>query len=197
VSDTWTQKADFGGIGREGAVGFSIGSKGYIGTGVDDSYSYKKDFWEYTPGDCTAPINLRVPKISDTYALLKWASPADSVSSFKIRYRAVGDDTVMKRHKAGSSNYVILAGLLPNTTYQWQVRSNCATDTTDWVTGPNFTTLSSSAFSSGISSVNGSKLQGNAVQIMPNPNKGDFTLQMQLPAKAVLTTLALYNNLVR
>src|SRR5689334_16498368 len=37
---TWTQKADFGGGIREWAVGFSIGTKGYIGTGGID-------FWEY------------------------------------------------------------------------------------------------------------------------------------------------------
>ena len=39
----WTQKADFGGTARSGAVGFSIGSKGYIGTGGIGV----KDFWEY------------------------------------------------------------------------------------------------------------------------------------------------------
>jgi hypothetical protein len=33
VSNTLTQKTDFGGTARMGAVGFSIGSKGYIGTG--------------------------------------------------------------------------------------------------------------------------------------------------------------------
>jgi hypothetical protein len=32
-ADTWTQKADVGGEAREFAVGFSIGNKGYIGTG--------------------------------------------------------------------------------------------------------------------------------------------------------------------
>jgi subtilisin family serine protease/N-acetylneuraminic acid mutarotase len=45
----WTQKADFVGGTRYYAVGFSIGSKGYIGTGQDSSSSYKKDFWEYDP----------------------------------------------------------------------------------------------------------------------------------------------------
>ena len=39
------QKTDFGGVGRYAAVGFSIGTKGYIGTGSDGSN--KKDFWEY------------------------------------------------------------------------------------------------------------------------------------------------------
>src|SRR5947207_1360240 len=42
----WTQKANFGGAARYWAVGFSIGTKGYIGTGLDNTV-YKKDFWEW------------------------------------------------------------------------------------------------------------------------------------------------------
>ena|GEM_PF-3662593 len=48
VTVAWTQKADFGGIERQAAVGFSIGSMGYIGTGYDGT-EYKNDFWEYNP----------------------------------------------------------------------------------------------------------------------------------------------------
>jgi N-acetylneuraminic acid mutarotase len=49
ATDTWTQRADFGGTGRYHALGFSIGSKGYIGWGKDknggpDFYS---DVWEW------------------------------------------------------------------------------------------------------------------------------------------------------
>jgi N-acetylneuraminic acid mutarotase len=47
IIDTWTQKANFGGSARSEAVGFSIGDKGYIGTGTDGNL--KKDFWEYDP----------------------------------------------------------------------------------------------------------------------------------------------------
>ncbi len=47
AQDTWTQKADFGGTPRYGAVGFSIGSKGYMGTGYDFNVVHYKDFWEY------------------------------------------------------------------------------------------------------------------------------------------------------
>ncbi|MEO7047899.1 MAG: T9SS type A sorting domain-containing protein [Ferruginibacter sp.] len=52
ATNIWTQKADFGGSGRSFAVGFSIGSKGYIGLGEDFNISLnvKKDFWEYDPG---------------------------------------------------------------------------------------------------------------------------------------------------
>ena len=44
----WTQKADFGGIERQNAVGFSIGDKGFIGTGRN-SFDDLNDFWEYNP----------------------------------------------------------------------------------------------------------------------------------------------------
>ena len=42
ATNAWTQKADFGGTARYGAVGFSIGSKGYIGTGSDLNGTFKK-----------------------------------------------------------------------------------------------------------------------------------------------------------
>lgn len=45
----WTQKADFGGGARREAIGFSMGSKGYIGGGIDSSGGTPMDFWEYDP----------------------------------------------------------------------------------------------------------------------------------------------------
>lgn len=48
VGDTWTPKANFGGSIRQMAVGFSIGTKGYIGAGVNNQV-FLKDFWEYDP----------------------------------------------------------------------------------------------------------------------------------------------------
>ena len=51
AADVWTQKADVGGTVRMWAVGFSIGTKGYIGTGADGSF--RKDFWEYNPASNT------------------------------------------------------------------------------------------------------------------------------------------------
>ncbi len=48
AQNSWTEKAGFRGGQRVGAVGFSIGSKGYLGTGFG-SFSVAKDFWEYNP----------------------------------------------------------------------------------------------------------------------------------------------------
>ena len=47
LPDTWTQKTNYGGTARFGATSFSIGSKGYIGTGNDGTF--RKDFWEFDP----------------------------------------------------------------------------------------------------------------------------------------------------
>ena len=52
---TWTQKANFSGMGRCDAVGFSIGTKGYIGTGAIGFTTEAQDFWEYNPS--TTGIN--------------------------------------------------------------------------------------------------------------------------------------------
>jgi N-acetylneuraminic acid mutarotase len=48
ASDVWTQKADFPGAPRHNAVGFSVGTKGYFGTGLSAT-GVKKDFWQYDP----------------------------------------------------------------------------------------------------------------------------------------------------
>ena len=46
-TNVWTQKADFGGGIRSAAVGFSIGTKGYIGMGNSSGNINEKDFWEW------------------------------------------------------------------------------------------------------------------------------------------------------
>ena len=48
-SGQWCRQTDFGGVARAWAVSFSIGNKGYFGTGMDYLYNAKKDFWEYDP----------------------------------------------------------------------------------------------------------------------------------------------------
>lgn len=46
-NDTWTQKVNFPGTSRAYAVGFAIGSKGYVGTGSQYDFNFRKDFWVY------------------------------------------------------------------------------------------------------------------------------------------------------
>jgi len=73
VNNTWTQKADFGGDARIQAVGFSIGTKGYIGTGGRGDY--KTDFWEYDSAN-----NIWTRK-SDFPGLARWAAIGFSIGN--------------------------------------------------------------------------------------------------------------------
>ena len=47
-TNTWTQKADFGGPARRGAVAFVVNGKGYVTSGWSATGLYN-DLWEYNP----------------------------------------------------------------------------------------------------------------------------------------------------
>ncbi len=46
---SWAPKEDFPGTPRYDAVGFTIGSMGYVGTGKTEADTLCKDFWRYNP----------------------------------------------------------------------------------------------------------------------------------------------------
>jgi len=48
-TDRWTQKSTFEGTVRDAAVGFGVGSKGYITTGRNGSTLRFDDLWEFDP----------------------------------------------------------------------------------------------------------------------------------------------------
>lgn len=56
----WTQRANFGGMARTEAAGFSIGAHGYIGTGNDGS-GYLQDLWEWDQGANTWTQKASIP----------------------------------------------------------------------------------------------------------------------------------------
>ncbi|PKP20302.1 MAG: hypothetical protein CVU06_10675, partial [Bacteroidetes bacterium HGW-Bacteroidetes-22] len=64
--DSWTEMVVLNsGSGRSGAIGFSIGQKGYIGTGTDyyttwGMVNYYKDFWEldFSVGITDGPLSI-------------------------------------------------------------------------------------------------------------------------------------------
>jgi len=72
--NTWVQKANFAGGLRARAVAFSIGNKGYVGTGFDNS-GQKSDFWEYDPA-----LNIWVQK-ADFGGGIRWGAFAFSIGN--------------------------------------------------------------------------------------------------------------------
>lgn len=85
-TDIWTKKADFGGgIRRDDAVGFSIGNKGYIGTGYSGE-GLHKDLWEY---DATTDSWTRKADFAGTARGL-----AIGLSITNKGYIGTGDDNI-------------------------------------------------------------------------------------------------------
>lgn len=68
-ASAWNSKAAFGGGSRSHAVGFSIGTKGYVGLGYDNSSVFTSDFWEYDPATNTWTQKTSYPGGATQYAV--------------------------------------------------------------------------------------------------------------------------------
>jgi Fibronectin type III domain/Secretion system C-terminal sorting domain len=168
-----------------------------IFNGGTDSTGWSVPFGFTTQGNCNPPTGLSVTNITGTGARLNWSSPVTEASHYELRMRKTGNTAWRAKPVKPTKEYFDVMGLSPNTSYQWQLRSGCIniSDKSNWANGPAFTTTSAIAFSSNPASVTGNNIGNTAVQVMPNPSNGNFTLQMQLPAKEAATTIALYNSL--
>src|SRR6185436_1723602 len=60
--NTWIQKSSFPGPARYVATGFSIGTKGYIGTGSDGNLTLYNDFWEWDGDSSSITFDTWTPK---------------------------------------------------------------------------------------------------------------------------------------
>jgi N-acetylneuraminic acid mutarotase len=49
ITNQWTQKANFPGVGRASAVSFAANGKAYLGLGTDVQGTFLSDWWEYDP----------------------------------------------------------------------------------------------------------------------------------------------------
>lgn len=59
--NSWSSIANFGGGERERAVSCVIGSRAYVGTGIDSANVCKTDWWEYDPGSNSWTQKANVP----------------------------------------------------------------------------------------------------------------------------------------
>ena len=119
ISNTWTQLSDIGGASaptRAYSIAFSIGSKGYIGTGYDGiSAVYLNDFWEYEPSTNTWTVKTSYPggAIDGAFAFTinnkgyvgTGAYSWNNFSSEFFEYNPSTDSWTQKASFAGSPRY--------------------------------------------------------------------------------------------
>ena len=94
---------------------------------------------------CGMVKNLNVVRIGFDNATLKWTNTGGDIQLFKIRYRKVGTSVWTTKYSIKDS--IKISGLLPNTTYEFQVQTTCSSpDTSAYTASVNFTTLTACNF---------------------------------------------------
>jgi gliding motility-associated-like protein len=163
ANDKWNKREDFGGSGRFGAVGFAIGIRGYLGTGLDHKNLIQKDFWEYSPANIvtgnlslskicvskTKPIPVLVPftiSISFNAGNIFTAQLSDSSGSF-LSPTNIG---TLNDTQPGNISAIIPANMPPGTKYRIRVISSNPA----YMGAPNKTDLTINPTPSSVMSVN-------------------------------------------
>jgi len=114
---------------------------------------------------CAVPTAIFVNMITSSSAKINWTAVAGA-TKYQIQYRPVGGGAWLKKNATTISKN--LTGLLPNTVYQYKVKTICDGSSSAFSPIANFTTL---------------PLRSNAiydlpesVEIYPNPNTGLFQI---------------------
>lgn len=92
------------------------------------------------PQKCNAPTELASGNITQTSASLKWL-PSDNSCFYLIVYSPVGSSADMVKYVKSTVPYVNIAGLLPNTQYEWKVKSYCCTSSGGFIGESEFSAL--------------------------------------------------------
>lgn len=127
---------------------------------------------------CVAPTNLTANSITATSAVLFW-TPNPCAASYTVRYKlstapANSWTTITPNVNAPSSN-VNVNGLIPNRTYQWQVRTNCNNNSLSGFSPTATFSTPPLAFAKE-NGISGEGLTTEAT-LYPNPNNGKFTVK--------------------
>ena len=121
----WKHLSDFDGLPRTGAVGFTIGSIGYLGTGYDGDERLK-DFWQYDPSKNTWTQLASLPGVGRSYAVGFGTDTKgyigtgyDGTNKLKDFYEfdPATNTWIQKKDFAGSARYAAIAMAINNKGY--------------------------------------------------------------------------------
>ncbi len=98
----------------------------------------------YASNACSEPLNAVVGNITGVNAQVNFDGLPAGGYRCVVWFRAVGNTDYRHAGAYGDETRVNLNGLTPGTEYEWKMRTRCSTetgDTSDFITGANFTTL--------------------------------------------------------
>jgi hypothetical protein len=101
------------------------------GANSNSPYSISANFTNDNLNACGLPTNLATSGITTTTATFKWESPSSTVTKYYIQYKSA--DTTGWTKDSSNTTFFNVTGLLPNKTYQWGVKTGCASSNSDYV----------------------------------------------------------------
>ena len=121
---------------------------------------------------CEAPTGLTVMSLTATSAGLTWIA-VPGAAGYNIQYRQTG--TTAWTLTSSAINSATIIGLLPATSYQYEIQSRCSsvTDTSVYSLGSTFTTQNTTGLAS-------KSLAENSLNVYPNPATQNVTISYNL-----------------
>ena len=89
----------------------------------------------------SAPTNLRFDAPTDSSSTVRWDA-SDGATDYDVNYKPASGGRWTNEPHAGDGLYNTIHDLEPRTEYRWAVRAENSNGASEWVFGPNFTTLS-------------------------------------------------------
>lgn len=108
----------------------NVGSTDYWGDPVVSGIGHDigADEKVVSSSPCPAPVGLTIGNLSPTSVNLYW-NPVTGAPNYSVRHRVVGTTTWQWTTATGTN--LTVSNLICNTNYEWQVRANCPTGTTN------------------------------------------------------------------
>ncbi len=179
ATDTWTEVTPLPAPARYQAIAFAIGDKGYVGTGREESGDiYFSDFYEFSLA-CVTPAGLTATNIKTTSAKVNWAVEPGA-QKYSVRYCKTG--TAPWTKTTALSNYKKLTGLMPDTEYDWAVKSVCdavSNISSDWSATQTFTTKP-------LRLEDENEMGDVALELYPNPFSSSTTISFSVSENTVV-----------
>ena len=105
---------------------------------LDNSgYSASEFFTTVAPAQCLPPENISISNNTTNQILVNYDAVFDA-QSYDIRQRPVGTTTWTSKNVSGTT--VAVFNLVPSTTYELQVRTNCSNESSEYSASVNFNT---------------------------------------------------------
>lgn len=185
LTDTWTQKANFGGAARSYPSAFALNGEGYVGLGAATGYFF--DLWRYTPGSNTWTRRADFPgggrSAAVGFAIGPFGYVATGYNGSAVfrdlwEYNPATDAWTQRAAYGGPASNAGVAAVVGNKAYVGLGADNTNTAISAWWEySPVITATRVAA-------------PRVAVQVYPNPATERVTLA--LPAGSVLHALSLY-----